>query len=85
LPSLSNEELAHTRNLGAAAYLGAFVRLMARHLEIDDSDEEALNALALEMVESVNLGTEAAWCSLMNDRQGMDNALARLRDTVEKL
>lgn len=82
---LSDEQLENAQSLGAATYLSAYVRRMARELGVDDSDKNAMNLMAVEMVESVNLGTEAAWRALMNDRPGMNDALDRLRKTLENL
>lgn len=82
---LSDEVLELARDLGAATYLSACIHLMARHLGVDDSDDEAINAMATQMIESVNLGTEATWCALMSDREGMHRALERFCATVEAL
>lgn len=82
---LSDAELIKARDLGAATYLSSYVHLMARNIGVDDSDDEGVNAMALQMVEAVNLGTEAAFRALMNDRSGMENALVQLRDALETL
>lgn len=78
--SLNDQELRHARDLGAATYLTAYVRLMARELGIETEafDQKQINAMALDMVEATNMATEAAWCALMKDRQGVDSALKRL-------
>lgn len=83
--SVSNEELRQGRDLAAAVYLTAYIRLMARELGVDELDDEAVRAMALEMIDSLNLGTQAAWCALMNDRPGMGKALRRLGTAVRSI
>jgi hypothetical protein len=85
MTKLSDTDLLRARDLGAASYLSAYAHLMARHLGIDDSDTDAINAMALQMAKALALGTEAAWCALMSDRNGMNNALARLQKETEAL
>lgn len=85
MTELDNVELEHTRDLGAITYLSAYVHLMSRKLGIDDSDNEAVNGLAIQMIDTLNLSTLAAWCGLMNDRQGAEEALNELKGTVDAL
>jgi hypothetical protein len=83
---LSDVELEHARDLGAATYLSAYVNLMARRLKVEDSyTKEAVISMVAEMVEPINLGTQIAWCALMNDEDGANTRLEELRITVEKL
>jgi|RhiMethySRZTD1v2_1073278.scaffolds.fasta_scaffold567419_4 hypothetical protein len=85
MTDLDDADLEYTRDLGASTYLSAYVHLMSRKLGIDDSDNEAVNGMALQMLDTLNLSTVAAWCGLMNDKDGVENALKELRGTVEAL
>lgn len=51
----------------------------------EDLDQEAVNAMALQMLESLNVATEATWRALMKDKSGMYETLGRQRKTLEKL
>lgn len=82
---LSNEQLQHARDLGAASYLSAYVHLMTRVLDIDDSDNVAINEMASTMVEPINIATEAAWRALMGDTVGMDQTLKRFREHLDEI
>jgi hypothetical protein len=82
---LDDADLEYTRDLGASTYLSAYVHLMSRKLGIDDSDDEAVNGMALQMLDTLNLSTYAAWCGLMNDKSEVENALKELRGAVEAL
>jgi hypothetical protein len=37
------------------------------------------------MVEGINFGTQAAWCGLMGDQDGINNALEQLRESAKAL
>lgn len=82
---LSNEELEDARDLGAATYLSAYVHLMARRLDVDDSDTVAVNQMAVAMIPVINLATEAAWRASMKDRTGAHKALKDLRDRIMEM
>jgi hypothetical protein len=58
---------------------------MMRSLGVDDTDNAAVNALASEMVEPINLATEAAFRTLMADTVGSDQALERLRKHLDEI
>lgn len=77
--------IEHARDLGAVTYLSAYVHLMAHHLGIDADDNAVVKAMAVDMVEPINRATEAAWCALMNDRDGMAKALTTLKELLEEL
>lgn len=83
--SLSTEELERARDLGAATYLTAYIHLMSRQLKVDDSDNEAVNIMALDMVDILNLSTQAGWCALMGDRKGLLKVMDNFRSAVETL
>jgi hypothetical protein len=83
--ALSQSELERARDLGAATYASAYVRLMSIHLGIANASQEAINEMALQMVEGINFGTQAAWCGLMGDQDGINNALEQLRESAKAL
>jgi hypothetical protein len=58
---------------------------MSRQLGVDDSDNEAVNVMALEMVDVLNLSTQAGWCALMGDRKGLLKVMDSFRSAVETL
>lgn len=80
--NLSNEELEHARDLGAATYLSAYIHLMARRLKVDESNTVAVNQLAVSMIPILNLACQAAWCAHMKDRMGAHNAINKLKDEI---
>lgn len=65
-------------------YLSAYVNLITRHMGLDGTNEE-MNALAVEMVDTVNLATQIAWCALMSDPNGVSKGMEELKTTVDKL
>lgn len=85
MPRLSDTDLRRARDLGAATYLSSYTHLMGRQLKIEGMEDDAINAMALEMVEPLNFATQAAWCAMMGDHQGMHNALRKQRLALEKL
>lgn len=58
---------------------------MSRQLGVDDSDKEAINVMAVEMVDILNLSTQAGWYALMGDRKGLLKVMDNFRSAVEKL
>lgn len=58
---------------------------MSRQLGVDDTDNEAVNVMAVEMVDVLNLSTQAGWYALMGDRNGLLKVLDSFRSAVEKL
>lgn len=83
---LSVEELEALRDQGAAIYMSAYLQLMARHLGVYAglTDTDGLNAMAMAMVEPLNLATRAMWYALMNDHK-LDEALFEFRESVSNL
>jgi len=82
-PELSDDDLKRAQYLGAVAYLTAYTRGMARQLGVDDTDREAINQMVVQLVEPLNIATEAAWRAMMSDKKGTYQTLQRLRIEVE--
>jgi hypothetical protein len=82
---LSKDKLYHARDLGAITYASAYINLMAIHHGIDNSDQKAMNEMAVRIVPAINFGTQAAWCGLMGDQDGRNIALEQLRSATEAL
>lgn len=86
LTKASREEIERIRDLGAVAYLRGYIRLMVRELEIDESDVEGMNHMLLQMVEPLNIATEAIWRGLMNDKpEEMEKVLARFKESLDQI
>jgi hypothetical protein len=86
MQDLSREEIVRIRDLGAVAYLRGYVRLMARELGIDESDSDGLDAMVVEMVEPLNVATEAAWRALMKDKpEDMEKVVARFKESLDQI
>lgn len=82
---LTREELERARDLGAAAYLASYVRLMMRELKINETDTIAINTMAVQMIEPMNLATQAAWRALMEDHEGLEQVLKQFRSSLDNL
>lgn len=82
---LPKAELEKARDLGAAMYLTAYGHLMARELGIDETDDEGIKRMMLKLIEPMNEATDAMWRSLMEDREGMDKAIHRFEDELQRL
>lgn len=82
---LDEDELRLGRDVGAATYVSSYMHLMMRELGVDDSDLDAVNALAANMVEPINIATEASFRALMGDTVGMDAALKRLQEHLDEI
>jgi hypothetical protein len=82
--SLSDDQLERARDLGGATFLSAYVTMMARKLEVP-VDNDAARAMAMQMIMPLNLAAEAAWRALMDDREGADDAIGRLRLVLDTL
>lgn len=82
---LPRAELEKARDLGAAMYLSAYGHLMARELGIDETDNEGIKRMMLQLIEPMNDATEAMWRALMEDEDGMYKALRRFEDRLHKL
>lgn len=52
---------------------------------VNDFDDKEVNAMALEIVEVINISTEMGWCALMKDHEGIDRTLAELEATVKTI
>lgn len=85
-PTLETEQLIKARDLGAATYLNAYIRLMAQALSVtDEVDTEGVNAMAGMMVEPLNIVTEMAFRKLMGDEKGVAESVLRLRRAIDTL
>lgn len=84
---LSDEQLREAQAMGAAAYLTAYTRLMARALGVEEDivNADVLKQMVTAMVEPLNHATEATFRALMSDRKGTYKALKTLRESVEEL
>lgn len=87
--ALPTSELQNARDMGAATYLSAYLRLMIRELGVDQGDTEIQNAMVrsmvLQMIAPINHATESIWRAMMEDHKGMEEALQRLRDSLDQL
>lgn len=83
--NLSDDDLKRARDLGAATYVTAYVTMMAKELGIKDIDLAAANALAMHMVEPLNLATEATFRKLMEDDAGTADTLRRFHMALKQL
>jgi len=84
LGAMTYEELILARDLGAAMHMSAYVHMMARQLGIDDTDQVAVNDMALQMVDPVNVAVEACWRGMMSDPE-RDRVLERFCALVKEL
>lgn len=85
---LPREELERGRDLGAATYLSAYIHLMLRELGIAHfaSDTAGVNSMVEQMVEPMNIATEAIWRALMDDHSGeMEKVLERFRESLDAI
>ena len=87
---MTPQDLQKAKDLGFATYLSAYVQLMGRNLGItgDDPDagtQQALNQMALTMVEPMNLATEACWRALMHDHRGAKDKIQRFEEALKQL
>lgn len=81
---LTEEELKHAQDMGAATYLSAYVHRMAAHLGVEGTTEE-LKAMAVALSDCMSFGTQAAWCALMKDQEGTDRSMGQLDEALENL
>jgi hypothetical protein len=52
---------------------------------VNDFDDKEINAMAIEMVEVINLATQMGWCALMKDQLGIERTSAELEATVKTI
>lgn len=79
MTNMSDRDLRMARDLGAATFLNAYIRLMAKEMGITGLSTEAVVKLAELMIEPLNISTEATFRWLMNDTGGSKDAVHRLR------
>lgn len=82
---LSTTELELARDMGAATYLSSFIWLMSDQLGVKDLTNDSVNAMAILMIEPLNLATELAFRKLMGDEEGVTDAILRLRRAIDLL
>lgn len=82
---LPQGELERARDLGAATYCAAYIRLMMRELGISDRDTGAVNDMMLKMIGPMNAATDAIWRALMEDHKGMRDALQHFEAELTKI
>lgn len=82
---LSTTELELARDMGAATYLSSFIWLMSDQLEVKDLTNDSVNAMAILMIEPLNLATELAFRKMMGDEEGVADAILRLRRAIDLL
>lgn len=87
LGGLSDEELNRAKLLGAATYVSAYLRQMARAIgaEVDD---EGLNVMVVELIDTLNAATMAMWGAVVGDelvmRRGQDEFKRELEKVLER-
>lgn len=81
----STAELELARDMGAATYLSSFIWLMGDQLEVKDLTNDSVNAMAILMIEPLNLATELAFRKMMGDEEGVTDAILRLRRAIDLL
>lgn len=52
---------------------------------VNDFDDKEINAMAMEIVEVINISTEMGWCALMKDQAGIERTMAELEATVKTI
>lgn len=52
---------------------------------VNDFDDKEINAMAMEIVEVINISTEMGWCALMKDQLGVERTMAELEVTVKTI
>lgn len=82
---LTDEQLEKAQLMGAATYLRAYVHRMARQLDVNDKDIASVDKMVVELVEPLNIATEAAWRALMEDTDGIEDALDRFKSSLDNI
>lgn len=78
------EALRTYHHRGAAIYLSAYIGLMMDGMGVKATTKSEINALALEMVEPLNIATEAIWRAMMSDQEWATTG-QRFEDALTKL
>lgn len=71
--------------MAVASYVNLYTRLMLRDLGIDEDTIPNRNKMALQLVEPLNHATYAAWCAVMEDKQGVDRAMEELKEAIDAI
>lgn len=82
---ISTEDLHTHMEMAAASYVSLYTRLMMRELGVEEDDAQTRNRFAIQMVEPLNHATHAAWCALMEDKQGVDRAMEELKKAIDAI
>lgn len=82
--NLPTSEVIAIRDLTAATYLAANVRLVMRELGIEE-DDEAIRTFVLQMVVPMNHAFDATWRAMMQDVDGSEEAIQHLRGCLHAL
>lgn len=82
---LTEAQLKQAQETAAAVFMSAYVHRMARAIGVDDSDFVEVNAMAIPMIEPLNLAMECCWRATMKDASGLAETMGRFRKAVEKL
>lgn len=81
---LPTSEIVAIRDLTAATYMAANVRIVMRELGVDE-DEEAIREFVLRMVVPMNHAFDATWRAMMQDVDGSEEAIQHLRGCLHAL
>jgi hypothetical protein len=81
---LPTSEVIAIRDLTAATYMAANVRIVMRELGVEE-DEDAIREFVLRMVVPMNHAFDATWRALMKDVDGSEEAIQNLRAALHAL
>jgi hypothetical protein len=84
-PLSDRDGLTCARDLGFATGLGAYVRLMALELGVNQPSQEEMALTVGEMVPAVNLGVTLAWTISMRDKALAQKQIAKLQSLVDAI
>lgn len=81
---LPTDEVIAIRDLTAATYLAANVRIVMRELGVEE-DDDAIREFVLRMVVPMNHAFDATWRGLMKDVDGLEVAMQNFRACLHAL
>lgn len=88
MSDLSKEDLYTHMEMAMASYVSLYTRVMLRELGIDESYESDVpdrKKMALQLVEPLNHASYAAWCAVMRDKDGVDQAMEELKQAIDAI